>query len=143
MKLNFRKVHCLLTQARGRHEPPVTNNVWKQDNIFSTHPPPFLFDVHTCVLCSRAEGFLERKFQGGIYGVVNRSCVCRAKFACIIKKCQTTQIVKEWGNPFLGVSHKSSRNNTVLRQIFVHCDRFSSTFAAFPRPSCCIDNITK
>ena len=32
---------------------------------------------------------------------------------------------------------------TVLRQIFVHCDTFSSTFAAFPRPSCYIDNITK
>ena len=50
MKLNFRKVHCFLTQARGRHEPPVTNNVWKQDNIFSTHPPPFLFDAHTGVV---------------------------------------------------------------------------------------------
>ena len=32
---------------------------------------------------------------------------------------------------------------TVLRQIFVHCDTFLSTFAAFPRPSCYIDNITK
>ena len=32
---------------------------------------------------------------------------------------------------------------SVLRQIFVHCDTFSSTFAAFPRPSCYIDNITK
>ena len=33
--------------------------------------------------------------------------------------------------------------STVLRQIFVHCATFSSTFAAFPRPSCYIDNITK
>ena len=32
---------------------------------------------------------------------------------------------------------------TVLRHIFVHCDAFSSTFAAMPRPSCYIDNITK
>ena len=36
-----------------------------------------------------------------------------------------------------------SLRTTVLRQIFVHCDTFSSTFAAFPRPSCYIDNITK
>ena len=31
---------------------------------------------------------------------------------------------------------------TVLRQIFVHCDTFSSTFAAFPRPSCYKANTT-
>ena len=37
----------------------------------------------------------------------------------------------------------SKYKHTVLRQIFVHCDVFSSTFAAFPRPSCYIDNITK
>ena len=38
---------------------------------------------------------------------------------------------------------KQTTLHTVLRQIFVHCDTFSSTFAAFPRPSCYIDNITK
>ena len=57
----------------------------------------------------------------------------------VLNVCSSNQFLK--GQNFYTVNEKLLINvfwATVLRQIFVHCDRFSSTFAAFPRPSCYI-----
>ena len=72
-------------------------------------------------------------------------CLCNAKFDVILFKHRgftTVSWVGHFTQSFWKIWWKTSLS-TVLRQIFVHCDTFSSTFAAFPRPSCCIYNITK